>query len=56
MWRRILYQRGVYPVDDFHTVKKYGQPLLVTQDIVLERYIDRCVARHPTETTARSSR
>ncbi|KZW02591.1 spindle assembly checkpoint protein [Exidia glandulosa HHB12029] len=37
----ILYQRGVYPVDDFHTVKKYGQPLLVTQDIVLERYIDR---------------
>ncbi|EJD55557.1 spindle assembly checkpoint protein [Auricularia subglabra TFB-10046 SS5] len=37
----ILYQRGVYPTDDFHTVKKYGQPLLVTQDIVLERYIDR---------------
>lgn len=44
---RILYQRGVYPVDDFHTVKKYGQPLLVTQDIVLERYIDRCALCHP---------
>ncbi|KAH7104670.1 spindle assembly checkpoint protein [Auriculariales sp. MPI-PUGE-AT-0066] len=36
----ILYQRGVYPTEDFHTVKKYGQPLIITQDIVLERYID----------------
>jgi mitotic spindle assembly checkpoint protein MAD2 len=36
----ILYQRGVYPQDDFHFVKKYGQTLLVSQDPALERYLD----------------
>ncbi|KAF9568465.1 spindle assembly checkpoint protein [Agrocybe pediades] len=39
--RRILFQREVYPSDDFHMVKKYGQTVLVTQDLALENYLDR---------------
>jgi len=35
----ILYHRGVYPAGDFHTVKKYGQPVLLTEDPNLESYI-----------------
>lgn len=35
----ILYQRGVYPQDDFTTVKKYGLTLLKTQDEELKSYI-----------------
>jgi hypothetical protein len=41
---RILFQREVYPSDDFHMVKKYGQTLLVTQDLALENYLERYVA------------
>ena len=41
--RRILFQRGVYPSDDFHMVKKYGQTVLVTQDLALENYLERYV-------------
>ncbi|KAI8990537.1 mitotic spindle checkpoint protein MAD2 [Trametes punicea] len=37
----ILFQRGVYPADDFHMVKKYGQTVLVTQDLALENYLDK---------------
>ncbi|KAH9837178.1 mitotic spindle checkpoint protein MAD2 [Rhodofomes roseus] len=37
----ILFQRGVYPADDFHMVKKYGQTVLVTQDLALENYLER---------------
>ncbi|KAE9408169.1 spindle assembly checkpoint protein [Gymnopus androsaceus JB14] len=33
--------REVYPSDDFHMVKKYGQTVLVTQDIALENYLDK---------------
>lgn len=40
---RILFQRGVYPEDDFHMVKKYGQTVLVTQDLALENYLDKYV-------------
>ncbi|TFY65147.1 hypothetical protein EVJ58_g2155 [Rhodofomes roseus] len=39
----ILFQRGVYPADDFHMVKKYGQTVLVTQDLALENYLERHV-------------
>nr|ODN85118.1 mitotic spindle assembly checkpoint protein MAD2 [Cryptococcus depauperatus CBS 7841]ODO02414.1 mitotic spindle assembly checkpoint protein MAD2 [Cryptococcus depauperatus CBS 7855] len=35
----ILYQRGVYPSDDFRIVKKYGLPMLVTADEELKEYI-----------------
>jgi hypothetical protein len=38
---RILFQRGVYPADDFHMVKKYGQTVLITQDLALENYLDK---------------
>lgn len=37
----ILFQRGVYPADDFHMVKKYGQTVLVTQDLAVENYLDK---------------
>ncbi|KAF9076206.1 spindle assembly checkpoint protein [Rhodocollybia butyracea] len=37
----ILFQREVYPSDDFHMVKKYGQTVLVTQDIALENYLEK---------------
>ncbi|EPQ60587.1 spindle assembly checkpoint protein [Gloeophyllum trabeum ATCC 11539] len=37
----ILFQRGVYPSDDFHMVKKYGQTVLITQDLALENYLDK---------------
>lgn len=39
----ILFQRGVYPADDFHMVKKYGQTVLVTQDLSLENYLEKLV-------------
>ncbi|KAJ3919325.1 spindle assembly checkpoint protein [Lentinula edodes] len=35
----ILFQREVYPSDDFHMVKKYGQTVLVTQDVALEKWL-----------------
>ncbi|KAF9787298.1 spindle assembly checkpoint protein [Thelephora terrestris] len=37
----ILFQRGVYPSDDFQMVKKYGQTVLITQDAALEAYLDK---------------
>jgi mitotic spindle assembly checkpoint protein MAD2 len=43
----ILFQREVYPSDDFHMVKKYGQTVLVTQDLALENYLDKYVAVPP---------
>ena len=39
--RSILYQRGVYPADDFHLVKKYGQVVMLTQDLAVENYLDK---------------
>jgi hypothetical protein len=39
--RRILFQRGVYPADVFHMVKKYGQTVLITQDLALETYLEK---------------
>ena len=44
MTASILFQRGVYPADDFHMVKKYGQTVLVTQDLALEYYLEKYVA------------
>ena len=41
---RILFQRGVYPPDDFQMVKKYGQTVLITQDAALEAYLDKFVS------------
>jgi hypothetical protein len=45
---RILFQRGVYPADDFHMVKKYGQTVLITQDLALENYLEKyLLLSHP---------
>lgn len=35
----ILFQRGIYPAEDFITVKKYDLPLLVTADEEVKDYI-----------------
>lgn len=35
----ILYQRGIYPSDDFKLVKKYGMNLLVAHDEDIKGYI-----------------
>ncbi|GAA5969734.1 hypothetical protein JCM11641_008021 [Rhodosporidiobolus odoratus] len=35
----ILYQRGIYPPDDFKQVKKYGLTLFTSVDEALERYV-----------------
>lgn len=39
----ILYQRGIYPAEDFRPVKKYGLQMLITTDDGLEMYIDNCL-------------
>ncbi|KAJ7125006.1 spindle assembly checkpoint protein [Mycena epipterygia] len=41
----ILFQREVYPSDDFHMVKKYGQVVLVTQDLALENYLEKILTQ-----------
>lgn len=35
----ILFQRGIYPAEDFITVRKYDLPLLVTADEEVKQYI-----------------
>ncbi|GAA6064308.1 hypothetical protein JCM10212_002740 [Sporobolomyces blumeae] len=35
----ILYQRGIYPPDDFKQVKKYGLTLFTSADEALEKYV-----------------
>lgn len=37
----ILFQRGIYPPEDFHTIKKYGLPLLVSADDDVKAYIEK---------------
>ncbi|KTW25853.1 hypothetical protein T552_03126 [Pneumocystis carinii B80] len=39
----ILYQRGVYPADDFKMVKKYGLNMLVTTDTEVKAYIRKII-------------
>jgi len=41
----ILYQRGVYPVEDFHAVKKYGLNMLVTSDDQVKAYIKKIMSQ-----------
>ncbi|KAJ2756342.1 Mitotic spindle checkpoint component mad2 [Coemansia sp. BCRC 34490] len=35
----ILFQRGIYPVDDFVMTKKYGLDIWVTNDLSVEKYL-----------------
>lgn len=39
----ILYQRGIYPAEEFRPVKKYGLQMLITTDDGLESYIQNCL-------------
>lgn len=39
----ILYQRGIYPAEDFKTVKKYGLQMLTTTDDGLASYLERAM-------------
>ncbi|PKI84326.1 Mitotic spindle checkpoint component mad2 [Malassezia vespertilionis] len=39
----ILYQRGIYPSDDFRTVKKFGLQMLATTDEDLADYLERAM-------------
>jgi mitotic spindle assembly checkpoint protein MAD2 len=41
----ILYQRGVYPPEDFHAVKKYGLNMLVTSDDQVKAYIKKIMSQ-----------
>ncbi|EGV60012.1 Mitotic spindle checkpoint component mad2 [Yamadazyma tenuis] len=41
----ILFQRGIYPADDFQTVKKYDLPLLVTIDEDIKNYINQFLSQ-----------
>lgn len=41
----ILYQRSIYPSDDFKTVKKYGLQMLVTTDDGLIEYLESAMAQ-----------
>jgi len=41
----ILFQRGVYPADDFAPVKKYGLNMLVTADDQVKAYIRRFMSQ-----------
>lgn len=41
----ILYQRGIYPIEDFHAVKKYGLNMLVTSDDQVKAYIKKIMSQ-----------
>lgn len=41
----ILFQRGIYPPEDFITVKKYDLPMLVSCDDEVKAYIQRIMAQ-----------
>ncbi|KAJ3086262.1 Mitotic spindle checkpoint component mad2 [Quaeritorhiza haematococci] len=41
----ILFQRGIYPPEDFKMVKKYGLNLLVTQDSGVQNYLRQILAQ-----------
>lgn len=41
----ILYNRGVYPEESFGKVKKYGLPMLLTQDEGVKSFIANLTAQ-----------
>jgi len=41
----VLYQRGIYPPDEFEQTKKYGLPLLISKDKGVKQFIDRVMAQ-----------
>lgn len=45
MYISILFQRGIYPPEEFERVQKYGCPLMVTTDKALKGYIKNVLAQ-----------
>lgn len=41
----ILFQRGIYPPEDFKTVRKYDLPLLITADDEVQEYINKIMTQ-----------
>lgn len=41
----ILYQRGIYPPEEFEQTKHYGLPLFITRDPGLRSYLDTVVGQ-----------
>ncbi|KAF1972618.1 putative mitotic spindle checkpoint protein [Bimuria novae-zelandiae CBS 107.79] len=41
----ILFQRGVYPAEDFNPVKKYGLTMMVTSDDQVKAYIKKIMSQ-----------
>ncbi|ODQ80914.1 hypothetical protein BABINDRAFT_34104 [Babjeviella inositovora NRRL Y-12698] len=41
----ILYQRGIYPPEDFITVKKYGLNMVITHDDDIKKYIRKILSQ-----------
>lgn len=41
----VLYQRGIYPPEDFKVVKKYGLNVLVTTDEEVKSYVKRIMGQ-----------
>ena len=41
----ILFQRGIYPAEDFQTVRKWDLPMLVNVDDDVKGYVDRVMAQ-----------
>lgn len=41
----ILYQRELYPAEDFKTVKKYGLQILVATDEQLQDYVEKSMSQ-----------
>lgn len=39
----ILYQRGIYPADDFEVSVKYGMSTMGTSNMDLKQYIDKII-------------
>jgi mitotic spindle assembly checkpoint protein MAD2 len=39
------YQRGIYPIEDFSAVKKYGLNMLVTSDDQVKAYIKKIMSQ-----------
>jgi len=51
----VLYQRGIYPPEDFKVVKKYGLNVLVTTDDEVKNYIKRIMGQLSRMHPARNS-
>ncbi len=41
----VLYQRGLYPADQFSAVRKYGLQMMVTTDPGLSKYLAQVLAQ-----------